>query len=155
MKTTFIIGLLAGFGAVMALAYEAPFLEQERVRSITATQQNGGRLERFTVDLERDLLMQAPGTESAAVTVPEGADWFPELAPFAGTAAVYRLRNSDGDAIGIGSRVRGMLSDEQVEWVLYLPARGALVLEGASIETAEVGGVVTGDREFAGLTGEW
>ena len=57
MKTTFIIGLIAGFGAVMALAFEAPFLEQQRIRSITTTQPNGGRLETFEINLERDLLM--------------------------------------------------------------------------------------------------
>ena len=155
MKLTLILGFLAGLAGTLGFAYQAPYLEQQRVRAISEVVPNGGRLERFRIRLADDVLMQAPGTSSDALTIPEEAEWFPELAPFAGLAAVYRLRNERDEIIGVASRVRGIESEEQVEWVLYLPARGLLALDGASVDTVEVGDIATGDREFAGLAGEW
>lgn len=155
MRITFIIGLLAGLIGMLALSYAAPFLQQERVRALTTVQTNGGRLEQFEIHLDDDILMQAPGTASTAETIPGTADWFPELAPFEGLAAVYRLRNERNEVVGIASRIRGISAPEQVEWVLYLPARGLLALDGASVDTVELGDVVAGDREFANLIGEW
>ncbi|MFK8052607.1 MAG: hypothetical protein AB8F65_06505 [Woeseiaceae bacterium] len=155
MRFTIIVGFLLGLVGSLALAYTAPFLQQERVRGITEVMTNGGRLERFEIHLDDDILMQAPGTASLAETIPGTADWYPELAPFAGLAAVYRLRNERAEVIGIASRVRGIASEEQVEWVLYLPARGMMGLDGASVDTVELGDIIVVDREFAGLVGEW
>lgn len=155
VRLTILIGFLGGLIGSLTLAYMAPFLEQSRVRGLTEVVTNGGRLERFEIHLADDILMQAPGTQSEAVTIPVSAEWFPELAPFAGLAAVYRLRNENSEVVGIASRVRGIASEEQVEWVLYLPARGLIALDGASVDTVEVGDVIATDREFAGLEGDW
>ncbi|MEL7296033.1 MAG: hypothetical protein AAGJ86_00150, partial [Pseudomonadota bacterium] len=95
MRLTILIGFLGGLIGSLTLAYMAPFLEQSRVRGLTEVVTNGGRLERFEIHLDDDILMQAPGTQSEAVTIPASAEWFPELAPFAGLAAVYRLRNEN------------------------------------------------------------
>lgn len=155
VRLTILLGFLAGLAGSLAFAYAAPFLEQQRVRGITEVVPNGGRLERFEIHLDDDILMQAPGSESTAETIPANADWFSELAPFAGLAAVYRLRNERAEVVGIASRVRAISSEEQVEWLLYFPARGMIALDGASVDTAEVGDVVATDREFAGLVGDW
>ncbi|MEN7342097.1 MAG: hypothetical protein AAAFM81_04110 [Pseudomonadota bacterium] len=155
MKFTLIFGFLAGLAGALGFAYQAPYLEQQRVRAISEVVPNGGRLERFQIRLADDVLMQAPGVNSDALTIPEDAEWFPELAPFAGLAAVYRLRNERDEIVGVASRVRGIESEEQVEWILYLPARGLLALDGASVDTVELGDIASGDREFAGLAGDW
>ncbi len=155
MKNAFLFGLIAGLLAVFGLAYAAPFLSQERVRSETRVENNGGRLELFQIDLTRDTLVQAPGTDSDAPLVPGEVSWFSDLAPFSGLAAVYRLRNENGVVVGTASRVRGLANNDDVEWVLHFPARGTLVLSGVSIDRAEAGEIRAGLREFRRLAGDW
>lgn len=155
MKNAFIFGLVAGLAATFGLAFAAPFLAQERVRSETRVENNGGRLEFFEIDFSKDTLVQAPGVESEAPLVPGEVSWFADLAPFTGLAAVYRLRNESGVVIGTASRVRGLRADEDVEWVLHIPPRGTLILSGISIDSAEAGEIRAGLGEFGELAGDW
>lgn len=154
MRLSIIFGFFAGIIGTLALAYTAPFLPHERIRSETEVRTNGGRLERFTVSGPVDVLSLLPAGDAAAVT-PAGARWYPDLAPFSVEAGVYRLRNQSGAIVGIASRVRGVESPDDVQWLLHVPARGTLALTGASVGSAEVGGVAAGEREFEGLVGEW
>lgn len=156
MRATFLFGILAGVAAALSLAWFAPFLSQERVRSLTDVQNNGGRIERFEARLATDVLSSVPGIDAVdGGVVPASAEWYPELAPFFIRADVYRLRNEQGVVIGIASRVRGVQSRDDVEWVLNFPARGTLALKGLSADIAEVGSIVSGTREFADLRGDW
>ncbi|MEO0575885.1 MAG: hypothetical protein AAF004_10510 [Pseudomonadota bacterium] len=156
MRSTFFLGIIAGVVATLALAWFAPFLNQERVRSITDVQNNGGRVERFEIRLPDDLLSSVPGIDRPdGVVVPASAEWYPELAPFYVHADVYRLRNEQGVVVGIASRVRGVQTRDDVEWVLDLPARGTLAMNGLSADIAEVGTIVSGTREFTELGGSW
>lgn len=156
MRTSIIIGFFAGIVGALAMAWAAPFLPHERVRSETEVRTNGGRFEQFEVAGRADVLSWLPaGGAAADSAVPAGARWYPDLAPFSGEAAVYRLRNASGAVIGIASRVKGVESPDDVQWVLHIPARGTLALKGAGIGNAEIGSVIAGEREFAGLVGEW
>ncbi|MEO0345267.1 MAG: hypothetical protein AAF229_03320 [Pseudomonadota bacterium] len=156
MRTSIIIGFLAGIASALALAYTAPFLPHDRVRSETEVRNNGGRFEQFEVAGSADVLALLPaGGDAQTEAVPSGARWYPDLAPFSGEAAVYRLRNASGVVIGVASRVKGVESPDDVQWVLHIPARGTIALKGAGIGDAEIGSVVAGEREFSGLVGEW
>ncbi|MEL6868953.1 MAG: hypothetical protein AAFO81_04045 [Pseudomonadota bacterium] len=156
MRAIFFLSIIAGAAAAAALAWFAPFLEQERTRAQTMVQTNGGRMEQFEIRLATDVLSSLPGIDRPDDGfVPASADWYPELAPFRGVAEMFRLRNAQGVAIGIASRVRGLTSTDDVEWILHLPARGTLALRGLSADVAEVGDIVTGTREFSALYGTW
>lgn len=156
VRSTFIFGIVAGVASAVALAWFAPFVHQERVRSQTQVQTNGGRLERFEIRMATDILTSVPGADNADDgPLPATADWYPELAPFSGQASVYRVRNESGVVIGMASRIRGVQASDDVEWVINLPARGTLALSGISVDVAEVGSVVSGTREFSDLTGTW
>ena len=156
MRLSIIIGFFAGIIGVLVLAWTAPFLPHDRVRSQTDVQTNGGRLERFHVDVPGDVLSLLPaGGVTDVAAMPVDARWYPDLAPFSGEAATYRLRDDRGTVIGVASRVRGVADPADVQWVLHIPARGTLALTGASVGNTELGSMAEGDGEFAGLTGEW
>ncbi len=155
MRNVFLFGLIAGIASVIGFAYAAPFLVQDRVRAETRVQTNGGRLEVFQVRTASDILSEAPGTDSDLAVTPSNTVWYPELAPFAGSGSLYRLRNESGSIIGVASRVRAMRDDADVEWVLHIPARGTIALTGVSVDSAEVGTLRVGVGEFVGLAGDW
>lgn len=155
VRLSIIIGFFAGIIGTLALAYTAPFLPHERIRSETEVRTNGGRLERFTVSGPVDVLSLLPAGRTDAAVTPAGARWYPDLAPFSVEAGLYRLRNESGAIVGIASRVRGVESPDDVQWLLHVPARGTLALTGASVGNVELGGVAAGEREFDGLVGEW
>jgi hypothetical protein len=155
VRLSIIFGFFAGIIGTLALAYTAPFLPYERVRSETEVRTNGGRLERFIVSGPVDVLSLLPADGGDATVTPAGARWYPDLAPFSVEAGVYRLRNESGTVVGIASRVRGVQSPDDVEWLLHVPARGTIALTGASVGAAEIGEVTAGEREFDGLVGEW
>lgn len=156
MKISFFIGIIAGIGTTLWLAFSAPFVAQDRVRSETRVRTNGGRLESFSVRLADDVVATLPGSLNVDTPVaPAEARWLAELAPFAGVANVYRLRNESGTVIGLASRVRGVVTEDDVEWVLHVPARGTLMLRGVSVDIADLGEISGGMREFAALAGNW
>ncbi|MEM8538897.1 MAG: hypothetical protein AAGF56_13680, partial [Pseudomonadota bacterium] len=78
MRALIIIGFLAGIGSVAAVAYTTPFLEQQRIHSETRVVPNGGRLEKFEIRVEQDLLSNTPGLLSESTLFPASANWFPE-----------------------------------------------------------------------------
>ena len=155
MRNAFITGLIAGIAGMLAAAYVAPFLSQDRIRGETRVQTNGGRLEVFEVRTAADALLQAPGLQGDLEILPNDTAWYPELAPFIGDASVYRLRNESGRVIGVASRVRAMRGSDDVEWILHIPARGTLALTGVSVDNAEVGELRVGTEEFVELSGDW
>lgn len=156
MKASFFFGILAGIAAVVWLGWSAPFVAQQRVSSETRVQNNGGRLERFEIRLRDDQISVVPGRDAApSGTTPAQLSWVQSVAPFSQSASVYRLRNESGTVVGMASRVRGVTTAEQVEWVLHIPQRGSLVLTGLSADIAETGEITGGLREFATLDGTW
>lgn len=152
LRALIIIGFLAGIGSVAAVAYTTPFLEQQRIHSETRVVPNGGRLEKFEIRVEQDLLSNTPGLLSESTLFPASANWFPERAPFGGDVQVFRLRNVNSQVVGTGIRHR---EAELIEWVLHLPARGTMVLQGTNGESLESGVLALGLREFENLDGIW
>ena len=155
MRLVIILGFLAGLASVAGLAFTAPFLAQERVHAETRVQNNGGRFERFEIRLPDDRLNVLPAADSAVELWPSSTNWYADLAPFNQSASVFRVRNENGEVIGTGVRVRGVNRDSDVEWVLHVPARGTLVLQGESAEVAELGDIALGTGEFSELGGTW
>ncbi|MEL7309971.1 MAG: hypothetical protein AAFN07_00545 [Pseudomonadota bacterium] len=152
MRAVIIIGFLTGIGSVAALAYTTPFLVQERIHAETRVVPNGGRLEKFEIRGESDLLSSTPGVLGETQLYPSSATWYPERAPFAGDAQIYRLRNENSVVIGTAILRQ---EAESVEWILHLPARGTMVLKGAGTALAGTGEMQLGLREFASLNGVW
>ena len=152
MRAVIIIGFLAGIGSVAALAYTTPFLEQERVHAETRVVPNGGRLEKFEIRGESDLLSSTPGVLGEMPLFPNSAAWYPERAPFVGDTQIYRLRNEN--AVVVGTAILREEA-ESVEWILHLPARGTLVLKGEGTALAGAGQIQRGLREFSNLNGVW
>lgn len=153
MKKTILTGFLLGLVSGVAMAWWFPVIDHERVRSLSTVQTNGGRLERFRVRPAEDRLMAAPG--AAAAAMPARLEWPAALAGRADDVAVYHLRDEDDRVIGIASRVAGAVASGEAEWVLFIPARGTMLLSGAAAGGSESGSVAGGTGLFDGLDGDY
>ena len=148
----------------MAGASLYPLPDHKRIRGETEAAANGGREEVFHIELKRDQL----GRQSKTAA----------LFPFAGfsmsgdqpvVAEAFQIRNKSGQVIGVASRLEGIVPDSigepslAVNWLLVIPARGALLLEQKRVMSDVVapgmqalhGRMTWGDREFAELSGSY
>ena len=164
--TSFILGVLL---TVLA-GHFYPFADAPRLPSGATVVANGGRAEAFFVRLPEDRL----GAARSAVTAT-----FPRAA-FAATgddkivAELFRIRDVDGQVIGLASRLDGTVVGnngeplDTADWMVVIPSRGALMLSrgslpaGASampdsdrmgLDPKTSGIVVKGTEEFDGLVG--
>ena len=151
-------------------AHFYPLPEAPRYPSGASALANGGREEAFYIRLPGDRL----GSPRAAAVAA-----FPEPA-FAGDGAsrivaeLFRVRDEEGRVIGLASKMTGdvaMSADrerENVDWMVLIPSRGALLVssEGRSadetrsyptgrmgLSLVNSGFIIEGTREFADLTG--
>ena len=130
MRFLIILGFFLGFGGVLTAAVFAPYGAQERVRSRTTVENNGGRLETFIVRLPADRIVSTSAgisgplaTETArSVAAPPGL----EGTQFA--VEQFKLRNVDGDVVGLATRHWTRVDGAGVStWAVSLPGRGSLV----------------------------
>jgi hypothetical protein len=155
----FFLGLLLGFGGVLAGAYLYPWVEHERVPSQTSVVANGGRLERFVIRLPADRISSTGASQMGlrAVAYPKDAVLPAEFVGRDILIEQYKLRDADGTVIGIASRhATSTEAGPQVAWALVIPARGALVVaangrDAGSVDAAlessgfELGSAWTGE----------
>jgi hypothetical protein len=144
MKRLLQLGFILGLGGTLAAAYFVPWFEYPRYRSATTVMQNGGRLEQFVVRLPADRI----GTALAATSDPE-----------AGSLEHFKLRDADGNVIGIAVRHTVPLVDSTATaWLLTIPSRGSIALaasapRGVTIESLLAArGLVAGESSEPGLS---
>ncbi len=185
MKFLLVLGFLLGFGGVLTAAGVAPIAIQERVPSRTSVANNGGRLETFIIRLPADRIVVTGNIDERANLIDPVTGIAPpaELTSAEFLVEQFKLRNIDGDVIGVAMRHWASADEQSAStWTMSIPSRGTLVWasEGdapgvlaAAIAAAgaqpgiawqgelavtlseddNAGVVVTGTEEFAGSSG--
>lgn len=146
MKAAFWIGVLLGFGGLLAAAHYWPWFAHERVPARTSVVANGGRAETFVIRLPADRL-SAFGSVDAGLRAAGSPDAAAAVASF-GTAPLlvehFKVRDTGGNVIGIAARhwtPTAAPTAAGAAWSLLIPGRGALYLTspgeaGAAVDTA-------------------
>lgn len=150
MIRVFFLGLLLGFGGIVAGAYLYPWVEHERIPSQTSVVANGGRLERFVIRLPADRISSTGGSQMGirAAAYPKDAVLPAEFVGKDILIEQYKLRDTDGTVIGVASRhATSTEAGPQVAWAFVIPARGALII-AASVRDA---GAVDAALESSGF----
>ena len=145
MKRLLQLGFVLGLLGTLAGAYFAPWFEFPFFRSATTVVQNGGRLEQFEVRLPADRI-------GAVVMVPAG--------PESGSLEHFKLRDVEGNVIGLAARHRLPLADgtAATSWLLTIPARGTIAFDastpaGESLENRiAASGLVAGASSEPGIS---
>lgn len=144
MKAAFWIGVLLGFGGLLAAAHYVPWFENERVPARSSVVANGGRAETFVIHLPADH-MGAFGSADAGLRVTADADASVVEASFGASPLLvehFKVRDTGGKVIGIAARHwTPTSSGAEAAWSLLIPGRGALYLKSpgearAAVDTA-------------------
>jgi len=156
---TFLAGIILGLLGSGALAYFVPVVDLERERSHITVRPNGGNIELFVIDPNRDRIMAFDASE--AVTYPDEVVWpagdrLEDL-----RTELYKVRNRDDKVIGVASRMAIDDGGQNFsEWAIHLPARGSLYVsmntgttQGLDSDSARSGVFRKGTREFASHSG--
>lgn len=131
MRTAFWIGVLLGFGGLLAAAHYWPWFSSERVPARTSVVANGGRAETFVIHLPADHV-GAFGSADAGLRATADAEAAAVAASF-GTAPLlvehFKVRDTAGKIIGTAARHWTLTSGGAgAAWSLLIPGRGALYL---------------------------
>jgi len=160
------------FGAVLAFlaAYFYPLPEAPRAYSQAEALANGGREESFFIRLPEDRI----GSPRAAATAAFPQQGFSAVGQERILAELFRVRDADGNIIGLASRMNGVAPaadgapQSVTDWMLLIPGRGALMMGRGVVATGEAqefyaerlgfsfvnsGPVVSGTGDFANLEG--
>lgn len=155
MLKTFIVGIVLGLAGAAAGLYLYPVVDQHREASIVSVAPNGGNVESFHVNVPMDRIMVgAPGQKKP---VPAGLDWPSDEVLQDVRVELFKIRNERDTVVGVASRTAAKDgSDDVIDWVLHLPARGSVyvnmrpeALQGGYRQ----GELRAGSREFAQLSG--
>lgn len=184
MKAAFWIGVLLGFGGLLAAAHYVPWFEADRVPARTSVVANGGRAETFVIHLPADRV-DAFGSADAGLRAVAPPDAGSDVS-FGAALLVehFKVRDTGGKVIGIAARHWTPTAvATEAAWSLLIPGRGALYLASpgearAAVDTAlrasghvagkawsgdvdvamsggDRGNVVAGSAEFEGMTGRY
>jgi len=119
----------------VALFYPAPVVP--RFPSLISVEPDGGRREEFLIRWPADRItlpadLRAARTDAVAPTDSAGAMVLADAAGRRVSGEVFRLRDAAGNVIGVASRVTaGGVAEPAADWMLVIPARGALLLHQA------------------------
>lgn len=155
LKKAIVTGFVLGLLSALALSWWFPVIEHERVRSLSTVQTNGGRLEHFRLRTSDDALLVAPGAAGNGVPVPASLEWPAALIGRADNIAVYHVRDAEDRVIGVASRTGDAIAAGDAEWVLFIPARGTLLLRGEERGAVESGTIVGGSELFDSIEGSY
>src|SRR5690606_11518622 len=144
MKTAFWIGVLLGFGGLLAAAHYWPWFASERVPAQTSVVANGGRAETFVIRLPADH-MGALGSVDAGLRATAAGDASANPASFGSAPLLvehFKVRDTADNVIGVAARHWTPTSGGAgAAWSLLIPGRGALYLASpgetrAAVDTA-------------------
>lgn len=131
MKKAFWLGLIFGFGGLLAASHFYPWVAHARLPSHTSVVANGGRAEQFLIRLPVDRIGNAGGTDVGL----RGSATFATMAlpePLAASPLLvehFKVRDSAGNVIGIAARHWSIAgSGPATAWSLMVPSRGVLML---------------------------
>ncbi|MEM1263222.1 MAG: hypothetical protein AAGH76_12555 [Pseudomonadota bacterium] len=153
-----IVGLLVGLVGGTALALLVKPVNHDYVASQSRVTVDG-RVETFEILLPQDQLLNVGAGVAPEAVLPAGRSINgPRLSAL--RAEVYQLRDINEEVVGVVSRLSDSLGSVD-DWVLYMPARGALFLSGAGSELSDAsagvgsGRVVGGSGTFADQRGRF
>lgn len=155
MVKTYILGIFLGVAAAAAALYLYPVVDQHREASIVSVAANGGNVESFHVKVPMDrILVGAPGE---ADPLPEGMVWPTDQLLQNVRVELFKIRDARDTVIGVAARTTANQgSDDVVDWVLHLPARGSVFvnMQPEALEGGyRKGQLRAGSREFGWLGG--
>lgn len=132
MRRLLILGFLAGLLLVIVGAALYPLPDHERFRSRIEVLQNGGRAESFVIRWPQDRIALPAAPAGSAPAATPGTAVLEGPTGSAAAAELFRLRDIEGQVIGIASRVTGQVSTPRArtvsQWLLAIPGRGSLIL---------------------------
>ncbi len=135
MKTSFLAGVILGLMVALFAARTYPWVDRVREISRTMVLHNGGRAEDFVIRYPVDLIV---GTGTAQMGLrakgfPAGVEFPEEIADERVLVEHFKLRNDQGDVIGVAARHSGVTQGEAATaWALTIPSRGTMYLVGAA-----------------------
>lgn len=149
-------GAFAGGVIVAVLAAGLPGLpEHHRFRSLIDVQTNGGRSETFVIRWPQDRL-DLPGElvvgDRVTRAVAQGMMVLDDAAGRRLSAELFRLRDRDGNVIGLAGRMSSAApgaAASSSDWLLVIPARGSLALTQADARDLTVRRVDDGQAVYA------
>ena len=155
MFKTFIFGIVLGVAGAAALAYVYPVVDQQREESIVSVAPNGGNVEAFHVNVPMDRILV--GASANRQPLPAGVQWPSARILQDVQVELFKIRNARDAVVGIAARTAGKNgSDDVIDWVLHLPARGSVFVNMRPEAVAggyRRGELRTGSREFGDLSG--
>ena len=134
MPRSFLASFLAGLALMVALAGYFPLPDHLRFRSRIDVLANGGRQEIFVVEWPGDRVPLYDRSGATARAGTAGTVVFEGSGKVPVSAELFRLRDTQGNVIGIATRMTGRLPGQRVasasasNWMLAIPARGKLLL---------------------------
>jgi len=164
--TFFVVGIVL----TLAAAYFYPLPEPTKAYSQATALANGGREEIFIIRLPDDRL----GSPRAASTATFPQQSFSAAGKERVLAELFRVRNPEGQIIGLASRMNGQAPDDVglqeavTDWMLLIPGRGALMMSRGTVEAGgereffidrmgfsfvNSGPIISGTGDFEGLSG--
>ena len=155
MKRTFIISFVAGLLVVAVLAATWPLPTHPRIRSLISVAADGGRQEEFVIHWPDDRIARPgePAREAGAGVAGSvaGAVVLEDSAGNRASAELFRLRDAEGNVIGIAGRLAGTggaIADPRrsaSNWLLVIPSRGALFMAQSDVMDTTIREHVTAD----------
>ena len=135
MKASLLAGILLGFVAALGAARFFPWVDHPRSASLTTVLHNGGRVEEFVIRFPVDRITSTGSAEMGlrAIGYPQGVELPAELAVEPVLVEHFKLRDRDGEVIGVAAR-HSSVADEEASsaWALTIPSRGTMRLVGAA-----------------------
>ena len=155
MLKTFIVGVVLGIVGAAAALHLYPVVDLQREASIVAVAANGGNVESFHVNVPMDRIMVgAPGKRKP---LPVGMQWPADELLKDVRVEMFKIRNERDTVVGVAARTAATEgSDDIIEWVLHLPARGSVYVTMNPQPMPggfRRGDLLGGSREFSGLIG--
>ena len=151
MIRVFLVWLVLGLAASLAAAHFYPLAKPALLYSKSTALANGGREEVFVINLPGDRL----GSPRAAATATFPEPGFAAAGPDRVLAELFRLRDTDGQIVGLASRLNGRAPNEEsapesvTDWMLLLPSRGTMMLSRGAVAMGEEGEFVADRMGFS------
>ncbi len=135
MKSLFLAGILLGLTAALGAARFYPWVDHPRAVSRTVVLHNGGRGEDFLIRYPADRIASTGTVEMGlrAKSYPAGVTLPVEMANERVLVEHFKLRDDQGDVIGVVARHTSVTEDEATTvWALTIPSRGTMHLLGVA-----------------------
>ena len=135
MRLFFLSGIILGLVVALSAARFYPWVDIPRATTRTVVLHNGGRVEDFMIRFPVDRIVSTGTAEMGlrAKKFPAGVELPEEMAGGPVLIEHFKLRDSQGDVIGLAARHTSVVENEATTaWALTIPSRGTMHLLGAT-----------------------